>query len=211
MIRAKATINGVISRQASIRQDKDGRQLVSFSVKLSVPGSRNNMPGKEVYVSVSIPATGFDTQLITIGTRIETSGTLTFKKQGENVYLNFLAETISLNPASDKDCIEGTLEFKGTVGKAVETKKDKKERPYVSFSAFSTDKIKDAFEFLWVRFVRFGYEPEPFLQPKAKVLISGKLFITAYDGRLSLDCQAEDIKPWERLPFNPDTNNHPPF
>lgn len=211
MIRAKATINGVISRQASIRQDKDGRQLVSFSVKLSIPGSRNNMPGKEVYVSVSIPATGFDMQLITIGARIETSGTLTFKKQGENVYLNFLAETISLNPASEKDGIEGTLEFQGTVGKAVESKKDKKDRPYVSFSAFATDKVKDAFEFLWIRFVRFDYEPEPFLQPKAKVRISGKLSISAYDGRLSFDCQAEEIKPWEKLPFNPETNINPSF
>lgn len=211
MIRAKATINGVVSRQASMRQDKDGRLLAAFSVKITVPGARNNMPGKEVYVSVSIPAAGFDAQLITVGTRIGASGTLTFKKQGDNIYLNFLAETISPNPESEKDGIEGTLEFKGTVGKAVETKRDKKDRPYVSFSAFSTDKVKDVFEFLWVRFVRFDYEPEAFLQPKAKVQVSGKLSVTAYDGRLSLDCQTEEMKPWERLPFTPPSNNHPPF
>lgn len=211
MIKAKATINGTVSKAVSLRQDKDGRQMAQFSIRLAVPGSREDMSGKDVFVSVSYPADGFDANRVVTGTRIEASGTLTFKKSGDNLYLNFLADNIIFNPAGEQDSIEGTLEFKGTVGKNVEVKTDRKDRPYVSFSAFSSEKVKDNFEFIWVRFIRFDYTKEPFIQPKAKIQATGKLSITAYQGRLSLDCQADSFKAWERQPFPPTSNQQPPF
>lgn len=206
MIKAKATVNGTVSKAVSFRQDKDGRQMAQFPIRLTVPGSRKDMSGKEVFVSVSYPADGFDTNQVVAGTRIEASGTLTFKKSGDNIYLNFLADNIVFNPGSVQDIIEGTLEFKGTVGKNVEIKTDRKDRPYVSFSAFSSEKVKETFEFIWVRFIRFDYTKELFLQPKAKILATGKLSITAYQGRLSLDCQADSFKVWECQPFSPTSN-----
>lgn len=211
MIKAKATVNGTVSKAVSFRQDKDGRQMAQFPIRLTVPGSREDMSGKEVFVSVSYPADGFDTNQVVAGTRIEASGTLTFKKSGDNIYLNFLADNIVFNPESVLDIIEGTLEFKGTVGKNVEVKTDRKDRPYVSFSAFSSEKVKETFEFIWVRFIRFDYTKELFLQPKAKILATGKLSITAYQGRLSLDCQADSFKVWERQPFSTTSNQQPPF
>lgn len=211
MIKSKATINGTISKAVSMRQDKDGLQMAQFSIRLTVPGSREDMSGKDIFVSVSYPADGFDSNRVVTGTRIEASGTLTFKKSGDNLYLNFLADNIIFNPAGEQDSIEGTLEFKGTVGKNIEVKTDRKDRPYVSFSAFSSEKVKDNFEFIWVRFIRFDYTKEPFLQPKAKIQATGKLSITAYQGRLSLDCQAESFKQWESLPFPPTSNQQPPF
>lgn len=211
MIKAKATINGTVCKAVSLRQDKDGRQMAQFSIRLTVPGSREDMSGKEVFVSVSYPAEGFDTNQVVPGTRIETSGILTFKKSGDNIYLNFLADSIDFNPSREQDIIEGTLEFKGTVGKNIEVKTDRKDRPFVSFSAFSSEKVKDAFEFIWIRFIRFDYTKELFLRPKAKILATGKLSITAYQGRLSLDCLADSFKVWERQPFPPTSNQQPPF
>ncbi len=211
MIKSKATINGTVSKAVSLRKDKDGRQMAQFSIRLTVPGSREDMSGKDVFVSVSYPADGFDANQVVTGTRIEASGTLTFKKSGDNLYLNFLADNIIFNPAGEQDSIEGTLEFKGTVGKNVEVKTERKDRPYVSFSAFSSEKVKDNFEFIWVRFIRFDYTKELFLQPKAKIQATGKLSITAYQGRLSLDCQAESFKEWERQPFPSTSNQQPPF
>ena len=211
MIKAKATINGTVSKAVSLRQDKDGRQMAQLSIRLAVPGSREDMSGKDVFVSVSYPADGFDANRVVTGTRIEASGTLTFKKSGDNLYLNFLADNIIFNPAGEQDNIEGTLEFKGTVGKNVEVKTDRKDRPYVSFSAFSSEKVKDNFEFIWVRFIRFDYTKELFLQPKAKIQVTGKLSITAYQGRLTLDCQADSFKVWERQPFPTTSNQQPPF
>jgi len=211
MIKAKVTINGTVSKAVSLRQDKDGRQMARFSIRLAVPGSREDMSGKDVFVSISYPTDGFDANQVVTGTRIEASGTLTFRKSGDNIYLNFLADNIIFNPAGEQDIIEGTLEFKGTVGKNVEVKTNRKDRPYVSFSAFSSEKVKENFEFIWVRFIRFDYTKELFLQPKTKIQATGKLSITAYQGRLSLDCQADSFKAWERQPFPPTSNQQPPF
>lgn len=50
MIKVQATINGVINKSATIRIAGDGKKFIGFPVKLTVPGSRNNMPGKELTV-----------------------------------------------------------------------------------------------------------------------------------------------------------------
>jgi hypothetical protein len=69
----------------------------------------------------------------------------------------------------------------------------------VAFSAFSTEKVREEFEFTWVRFVKFNYEKEAFLQTKAKIQAKGKLTITVYNGRMTLDCMMDEVKPWERV------------
>ncbi len=211
MIKAKATINGTVSKAVSLHHDREGRQMAQFTIRLTVPGSREDMSGKEVFVSVSSPANGFDTNQVTVGSRIEASGTLTFKKSGDNLYLNFLADSIDPNPANERDIIDGTLEFKGTVGKNVEVKTDRKDRPYVSFPAFSSEKVKDTFEFIWVRFIRFDYTKEQYLKPKAKIQATGKLSISACQGHLSLDCRADSFKEWERQQVSQASGQHPPF
>lgn len=212
MIKVQATINGVISKPAAIRVAGDGKKFIGFSVKLSVPGSRNNMPGKELILSVSKDGDESELPSFTAGTRIEATGMLTFRKTSDNLYLNFHADTVVLNPETGKDTIEGTLEFKGTVGKGVDEKTDKKGRTYVSFSAYSTEKSGDSLQFTWVRFIKFDYVKDAFLEPKAKIHATGKLTVSAYNGRIDLDCRLEEIKPWERQPFTPAKDNeNPPF
>ena len=212
MIKVQATINGVISKSATIRMAGDGKKFIGFPVKLTVPGSRNNMPGKELTISVSKDGDETELSFLTAGTRIEATGTLTFRKTSDNLYFNFHTDTIVLSPESSKDAIEGTLEFKGTVGKGVDEKTDKKDRKYVSFSAYSTEKSGDALQFTWVRFIKFDYVKEAFLEPKAKIHATGKLTVSAYNGRIDLDCRLDEIKPWERQAFTQAKDNEtPPF
>lgn len=210
MIKVQATINGVISKPAAIRVAGDGKKFIGFSVRLSVPGSRNNMPGKELALSVSKDGDESELTSFTAGTRIEATGMLTFKKTSDNLYFNFHADTVVLNPESGKDTIEGTLEFKGTIGKGVDEKTDKKGGKYVSFSAYSTEKSGDSLQFTWVRFIKFDYVKDTFLEPKAKIHATGKLTVSAYNGRIDLDCRMEEIKPWERQPFTPAKDNENP-
>lgn len=212
MIKVQATINGVISKSATVRTASDGKKFIGFPVKLTVPGSRNNMPGKELTVSVSKDGDESELPAFAAGTRIEATGTLTFRKTSDNLFFNFHADTVVLCPESDKDAIKGTLEFKGTVGKGVDERTDKKGGKYVSFSAYSTEKFGDALQFTWVRFIKFNYVKEAFLEPKMKIHATGKLTVSAYNGRIDLDCRLEEIKPWERQPFTPAKDNEkPPF
>ena len=167
----------------------------------------------------SVPETGRPDSATPAASRVGTpivavvpTGTLTFRKTGDNLYFNFHADTVNLSPESNKDTIEGTLEFKGTIGKGVDEKTDKKGGKYVSFSAYSTEKSGDALQFTWVRFIKFDYVRDAFLEPKAKIHATGKLTVSAYNGRIDLDCRLEEVKPWERQPFTPTTDNeNPPF
>lgn len=212
MIKVQATINGVISKSATIHMAGDGKKFIGFPVKLTVPGSRNNMPGKELTVSVSKDGDESELSAFAAGTRMEATGTITFRKTDDNLYFNFHADTANLSPESNKDAIEGTLEFKGTVGKGVDEKADKKGRKYVSFSAYSTEKSGDALQFTWVRFIKFDYVKDAFLEPKAKIHATGKLTVSAYNGRIDLDCRLDEIKPWERQAFTQTKDNeNPPF
>lgn len=199
MIKAQARICGVISQNAAVVKTKDDTEFLSFRVKLAVPGSRKDEPGKEILVSVTVDGT--DTSRYMAGQRIEAEGRLTFRKVGENLYLNFHAELVNENPSAE-DAIDGTMEFRGTVGKSVDVKTTKKGSSYVSFSAFSSEKQGDAFAFIWVRFLKFDAEKPSFLAPKAKIEVKGNLEVTAYKGEISLGCRYDEVKPWERQPFN---------
>jgi hypothetical protein len=188
MIKVQSTLIGVIAKPATLRQDK------------------------EVFVSVGKYGTEAELNQYPVGARIEAVGTLTFRKSGDNLYFNFLADSIRYNPEADKNSIEGTLEFKGTIGNAIDEKKDKKGNDYVSFSAYSAEKIRDSFEYVWVHFVKFNYTREDFLRTKAKIIVKGKLTVTAYQGRICLDCVMDEVKAWEQMPFAPNnTQEDTPF
>lgn len=200
MIKAQATLRGTISHAATLRSDKEGRNFLCFDATLTIPASRNNMAGMTVTVSISTNGTEADIPRYAVGSRIEATGLLTFRKRNDNLYLNFHADTITMG-GDGKDALEGTLEFKGTVGNKLEVKTDKKGRNFLTFSAFSTEKANDVFQFTWVRFIRFDSQGEPWLQAKSKVEAKGTLLLTAYNGRLNIDCRIDEMKPWERTPY----------
>ena len=190
MIKCNVTISGVVSRLATVRTSSDGREFTCFTVKTTI--SAKSGAGKQVEVSMD----GQGTAPITVGARIGMQGTLTFHKRGEALYLNFHADTLDTSPSQDKDAITGSIEFRGTVGRQVEEKTDKKGCKYLVFSAFSTEKDGETFAFTWVRFIRFSAEKEAFLAPRSGVIAKGKLELSAYLDKINISCRVEELSEW---------------
>ena len=78
----------------------------------------------------------------------------------------------------------------------MDEKTDNKGGKYLVFSAFSTEKDGDIFEYTWVRFIRFAPEHEAFLIPKGKIHINGILEISIYRDKINLGCRVEEISEW---------------
>ena len=124
MIKCNVTINGTVSRAATVRTNSEGQTFICFGVKATIPAKSG--AGKQVEISVSKDGGETDIAPYAVGARVEMQGTLTFRKRSDNLYLNFHADTVDFAPASDKDSIAGDIEFRGTIGKQVEEKTDKK-------------------------------------------------------------------------------------
>ncbi|MBP8167176.1 MAG: single-stranded DNA-binding protein [Bacteroides sp.] len=197
MIKCNVTVNGVISRAASMRTGKEGKAYISFAVKVNV-SSKDGDSCKAVEVSVLQEGNSNELAQYSSGTRVELKGSLTFRKRESNFYFNFHADSVDFSPVNNQDGIVGSMEFKGTIGKQVDEKMDKKGRQYLIFSAFSTEKDGDVFEYTWVRFIRFSPEHEAFLTPKGKVHINGTLEISIYQDKINLGCRVEEISEWVR-------------
>lgn len=195
MIRCNVTVNGVISRAASMRTGKDDKSYISFAIKVNV-SSKDGDSNKTIEVSVLQESDSNELARYCSGSRVELKGTLTFRKRENNFYFNFYADSVDFSPVNNQDSIAGNMEFKGTIGKEVDEKTDKKGRKYLVFSAFSTEKSGDVFEYTWVRFIRFAPEHEAFLVPKGKVHIHGTLEISIYQDKINLGCRAEEVGEW---------------
>ena len=103
--------------------------------------------------------------------------------QGEKLYFNLSADSVDLSDAGNTDSVKGQMVFRGKTGKHIEERKDKTGKPYLMFSAFSTEKVNDGFEYQWVRFFCFGKEKEEWLQPGVKVDAKGEMSLSLYDGK----------------------------
>ena len=91
------------------------------------------------------------------------------------------------------DSVKGQMVFRGKTGKHIEERKDKTGKPYLMFSAFSTEKVNDGFEYQWVRFFCFGKEKEEWLQPGVKVDVKGEMYLSLYDGKPDISCRVEEL------------------
>lgn len=208
MIKCNVKINGIISRPAQMRTDKDNKQLVSFPVSVVLPAKSGI--NKTVEVSVSMNGSSSDCSKYSAGQRIEMQGTLTLRKRGESLYFNFMADSVTLNPADTKDKIEGEMEFRGSLGnKGIIMKNDKKGNPFVVFSGFSTEKVGENFEFIWVRFVRFSGDKEAFLQPKAKVNVKGTAEFGVFNDKIDISCRVSEISEWVKEPYQGGSDGMP--
>ena len=203
MIKCEVTLCGIVSRMATTRTDKDGKPYVSLAVKVNIPGRNADGITTEVFITKDGEMSG-ELSGVATGRRVQVQGELTFKKRGEMLYLNMTANTIDVQPSMTNDEIAGEMTFRGKIGKEVESKSDKKGNPYIVFSAFSTEKTGENFNYTWVRFIRFSSEKEEFLQPKRKVNVKGLLELTAYNGRINIGCRVSDVS--EYIP--PQYNNY---
>ena len=152
MLKSEVCVNGLVTRAAVAKTNAEGNSFVTFGLKVDVPSKQ----GVSNVLDISVSRDGADTAGMTTNARVEVKGTLSFKKRGEKMYLNLHADEVNLSPASTTDMLTGTLSFRGTIGKNVETKNDKNGKPYLLFSGYSAERVEESFEYTWVRFVAFG-------------------------------------------------------
>lgn len=201
MIRCNVTVCGVVSRVATCRTNKDGQPFVTFAMNVVVPAKSGI--NKTIEVSVLKDGTLTEVGNIVTGQRIEVAGTLVPKKRGDALYFNMTATGINSDTSATEDSIVGQMEFRGKIGKSIEGKQSKKGEPYLMFSAFSAEKVQDGFEYLWVRFVRFGKEREAWLVPGSKVTAKGEMELSVYNDRLGFSCKVDELAEYVPQPYNP--------
>ena len=199
MLKSDVCVNGLVTRAAVTKTNSDGKSFVTFGLRTDTP----YVTDLRTVLDISVSLDGNDTSGIVQNARVEVKGTLTFKKRGEKVYLNLHATEINISPASTTDMITGTLSFRGTLGKIIDSKTGKNGKPYLLFSGFSTEKVDESFEYTWVRFVLFG--ENAIIKPQAKVEITGEMELSVYNDRLNISCRVSEAKEWIRQPYAPET------
>ena len=199
MIKCNVSVCGTVSKAAVVRNRKDGMPFTTYSVDVVVPAKK----GINKTVMVSCIMDGDCAEAIVVGNRIDVKGVLTFKKKDDNLFFNLKGVEVSQPATESKDGIVGDMEFKGKVGKDIDTKKGKNGKAFLMFPAFSAEKIGEEFAFTWVRFVRFSEEKEEWLQSKATIEAKGELEISVYNDRLNLGCKVAELNQWEKKPYHP--------
>ena len=197
MIKCNVTVCGTISRQAQMRDNKEGKQFISFGISVVIPAKS----GINQTVEISVAKDGNNqAELVNypVGSRVEVAGVLQFHKKGEVLYLNLSASGVNSFNAGNQDAITGSIEFRGTIGKQVEVKTDKKGKPYTMFSAYSSEKDGENYSYTWVRFMQFDAQKADWVQAKAGINAKGDLQVGAYNDRLDLTCRITELTTWEK-------------
>lgn len=191
MIKCNVTVCGIIGRDATLRTDKEGKTFFTLPLRMTVPGTDGQ--NKPVEIDVSKDGGREEASGYRSGSRVEVAGTMYLKHRGDRIYFNLFANEIRDVSADAADALKGDMSFRGKVGKSIEEKKDKNGKEYVQFSAFSTEKVDDGFEYQWVRFFCFGRQREEWLQPGVKVEAKGEMGLSAYNGKLNVSCRVEEL------------------
>lgn len=200
MIKAEVTITGTVRRSASIRTDRNNLPYVSFLMSVSMADGTGT---KDISVFVSLPqAQQSDLSLYTEGQRVTASGTMDIRRKDAALSFYLTARLVTVENVPALDAISGTLSFRGYLKKEniFEERTSKNGRPYLLFSAYSSEKVGDSFVSTWVTFMRFPEKnatiesiiPE-WLRPRAHVDITGDLRITFYKDVPSLSCIVREM------------------
>ena len=195
MIKSNLKVCATINRAASVKKDKKGASYLSYGVQLPVRGKNGETQTLVINVMMA-PSKGSVSDL-TVGRRVALEGEMAIHKHGGKLSCYLRPERVEL-VENGSDSIEGTLEFRGKLGKKeVELKEDKNGNIYMVFSAFSTDKTKDKPEFTWVSFLYFDpKDGEDFLKPGTYIDAKGTLQLGVYHDAVTLDCLVDEVKPW---------------
>lgn len=198
MIKFEVEVCAKITRAAIVKNTAEGGTFVSFGVTLPIEGRDHSK--KDMEIGVTIDGGKAEKAAYTIGRRVRVLGTMTVRKKSGRTFYNLRGDGgCELTKTTEPDSIEGSVEFRGKIGKnGVEERVDKKGNPFKSFSAFSSEKDGDAIEFTWVRFLYFNCkENEDFLQANTYVEVKGQLQLGVFRDDISIDCRVEEASPWE--------------
>ena len=202
MIKCEVSVCGTINKEAIIRTNKDGKSFMSFAMNIVLPTTSGS---KVIEVSVLCDSDkNYDISKFCVGTRLNISGTLLFKKRGENLYLNLYAEGFEFENVAAIDSIKGSMQFRGKLGKTIEEKTDKKGNKYHTFSGVSSEKVSDGFEYIWVSFFDFSQVLDDAIKPETKVEVAGSLDLSFYKDKLTISSRVKNI--CQYVPMNNTSN-----
>ena len=198
MIKCEVSVCGTINKETIIRTNKDGKSFMSFAMNVVLPTTSGS---KVIDVSVLCDNDrNYDLSKFCVGTRLNISGTLLFKKRGDNLYLNLYAEGFEFENVAAIDSIKGSMQFRGKLGKTIEEKTDKKGNKYHTFSGVSSEKVSDGFEYIWVSFFDFSQVLNDAIKPETKVEIAGSLDLSFYKDKLTISSRVKNISQY--VPVN---------
>ena len=198
MIKCEVSVCGTINKEAIIRTNKDGKSFMSFAMNIVLPTTS----GSNV-IDVSVLCDNdrnYDLSKFCVGTRLNISGTLLFKKRGDNLYLNLYAEGFEFENVAAIDSIKGSMQFRGKLGKTIEEKTDKKGNKYHTFSGVSSEKVSDGFEYIWVSFFDFSQVLNDAIKPETMVEVAGSLNLSFYKDKLTISSRVKNISQY--VPVN---------
>ena len=190
MIKCNVTVCGTITRSAQMRTNKDGKAFLAFGVSVAIPDKSGI--NKTFEISVAKDGGMDELNVLSSGTRVEIVGVLTFHKKDETIFLNLSATGVNTFNAPAEDFVKGNIEFRGTVGNKIEEKKDKKDKPYLVFSAFSSEKDGEGYSYTWVRFMHFGQGKPEWMQGKCGIDANGELQLGVYNDRLDITSRVRE-------------------
>lgn len=206
MIRADVTAIGTIKRAATIRTDKNNQPYLSFILGITLTDSKGRAKDIELFV-MDTKGKQSDISLYSEKKRVSVKGSMNIRTKGEELAYYINAESITTKEVAELDSIDGDLRFVGFLrkDKVCEEKTDRNGKPYLIFSAYSSEKVGDSFVNTWVNFRRFpekdtGIEtvkPE-WMQPKAHVIIDGDLHLEYYGGKVRISSRVKDMSLWEK-------------
>ena len=202
MIKCNVTVCGTIGRNASTRTNKEGNTFLSFPLRVTIPDKESQ--NGSIEISVSREGSQGEVSGYRNGSRMEIAGTLFLKRRGEKLYFNLFADRIGQATSDTAGFLKGEMSFRGKVGKNIEERKDRNDKPYTMFSAFSTEKVDNGFEYQWVRFFCFDSQREEWLQPGVKVDAKGEMTVSLHSGKPDISCRVEALSRY--IPETDNTN-----
>ena len=195
MIKCNVTIVGRVFRAPEIKNDREGNPFVTFGVSSELKDN-----GETRDIDISVACDGEDEEILSLssGDRVKVKGVLTFRKREDVVLFNLSGSEVKKD-VKEKDKIEGTMSFRGTLGGKEIQEKQGKKGAYRVFDAYSAEKIaEDKFAYIWVHFVDFSEERPECLVPKAGINAEGALELTLFNGRLDIGCRVKSLSEWEK-------------
>ena len=148
MIKCNVTIIGRVFRAPEIKNDREGNPFVTFGVSTEL---KDNGETRDIDISVACDGEDDNVLGLSSGDRVKVKGVLIFRKREDVVFFNLSANEV--NKTKEKDRIEGTMIFRGTLGNKEIQEKQGKKGAYRVFDAYSAEKIaEDLFSYIWVHF-----------------------------------------------------------
>ncbi len=198
MIKCNVTIVGRVFRAPEIKNDREGNPFVTFGISSELKDN-----GETRDIDISVASDGEDDVILglSVGDRVKVKGVLTFRKREDVVFFNLSASGV--DKTKEKDRIEGTMTFRGTLGGKEIQEKQGKKGAYRVFDAYSAEKVsEDKFSYIWVHFVDFSEERPECLIPKAGINAEGALEMNLFNDRLDIGCRVSSLSGWEKQSNN---------